>query len=239
MKKRPLLVASALIGALGSSFLRPSADLMEELFSAREQDQEKPIIIAQSTTLTQAQKEAIQATLHKLFADQVATSGVYNEMVKVLIDGLSHAQVVAQSKRFIASLNDLIKTYFKTIRLSPEQAVRLRDMLRALQDLVALQRKILQENVVDTSIDDSSVEAVQERLQAHMLPLSNAIEAALSRDAGALYQEGILELLIGIIKETLKALPASSQQTPNKNTIGLPEPSIPEHMPIEEVYDYE
>lgn len=239
MKRNPLLRATALAGVMLSTVVLPLPEEMEELFFAREQqDEEKPVIIAQSTLLSESQKKAIQATLHKLFADQMATSGVYNDMVKVLIDGLSDAKVVAGRKHFVKALNDLVTSYFKAIQLSPEQATRMQGMLQAINDLIRAQIQMLKEHSVDVTSEGSSMQALQERLQAHMLPLNNAIETAVSRDAVALYQEGVLELFIGVIKEALRALPVSKNGA-NKNELGLPEPSIPDHIKVEEAYEYE
>lgn len=204
-------------------------DLHEELLSKPEGGAHE--IMSQSASLSPARKQAIEAALAKIFADQMASTSVYGEIMQALATALHAPQVTESSKRFVAGLKDLIKTFFKNVTLSPEQCAKVRDVLETLKALAVLQGKQLESQSVDDAMANQ-IMALRERLSAHVMPMAVSMQDMLSQEGAQNHQKYIVEFVLDLIKDILAILPAESNLQGAGNPPALAEPLIPERIEL-------
>ena len=229
MYTRMLLLAGALLLACSAM---PMVDLNEEFSAPTEQEQSG--IINESASLSESQKQAIQATLAKMFGDQIASTSIYSEIVNALAVAMATPEVAQSSKRFVQGLRDLVTVFLKNIKLSDEQLAKVRDLLETLKSLAILQIS----NVDPLSMDNAArnkIIALQERVSAHVVPMSVAAQSVLSQDTVNGYQQHIVQLILDLVKDVLETLPAGSKVSGAGNPPPLTEPMVPERIEIPEI----
>lgn len=209
----------------------PMVDLKEELLSKSEES--GPVIVSESAALTDGQKQAIQTALTKMFSEQMASTNLYGEIVAALVAAMNTPEVAASNTRFIVGLNELVKVYFKNLKLSGEQLAKLRDLLETLKTLAMIQMKHLDPQTIDQALE-KQIASLQERLAAHIAPMNAGLSVALSQDQVNTYQKNVLELLVNLIKDVLAILPAGSQAAGAGNPPRLAEPMVPERIEVVE-----
>lgn len=225
---RRIYIKTLVIGVLFLATLAiPMVDLNEEFSTPTEQ--EKSGIISESASLSEAQKQAIQVALAKMFGDQIASTSVYSEIVSALAAAMATPEVAQSSNRFVEGLKDLVKIFFKNIELSDEQLAKVRDLLETLKSLAMLQMTSVDPQAIDDTTRNK-IEALQERLSAHMVPMSVGAQSILSQETINVYQKQIVQLILDLIKDVLAVLPAGSKITGAGNPPPLAEPMVPENI---------
>lgn len=205
-------------------------NLNEELSSQKD---EFPAVITQSASLSEAQKKSIQVALAKMFGEQIASTSVYSEIVRALVAAMATEEVTQSSKKFVAGLKDLVKVFFKNMKLSDEQLAKIRDLLETIKALAVVQMKHFDPQTIDDTIRNHII-TLQERLTAHVLPLNAGMQSVLSQETIDLYQKQIVQLILDLIKDVLAILPAGPQISGAGNPPLLAEPVVPEHLEIQD-----
>lgn len=179
------------------------------------------------------QKKAIQLVLTKMFTDQIASTSVYHEIVGALIVAMNSPEVIESSNRFIVGLKDLIRVFFKNIPLSGDRLAKVRDALETLKALAIVQKKYVDSSNVDDAMTNQVI-LLQERLSAHIAPMSIALQGENFQEMIKNQQKNILEFIIDIVKASLAVLPIE----PNYSKAGSPpilaEPLVADYVIIDE-----
>jgi len=223
-----ILAAYALFCSLSSISMM---DLREEI--AETPGQTPAELIMSSASLSDAQKQAIQAALSKIFIEQASSTEVYSQIVSSLVAALGTAEVTESSKRFVAGLKDLIKVFFKNVKFTGEQSAKVRDVLETLKALAILQMDHLNPESINGSTKQRIV-GLYERLVAHSLPLSIGIQGVLTQELMQDNQKHILALVLDLIKDVLTILPTSKA---DGNPPAIAQPIIPDR--IEQTEEFE
>lgn len=234
---RRIYATAFIVGALLlATIAMPMVDLNEEFSATPEQDSSG--VITESAALSESQKKAIQLALTKIFADQIASTSVYTEIVGALASAVDTPEVTESSRRFVVGLKDLVKVFFKNMKLSGEQLAKVRDLLETLKALAILQMAHFDPQTIDDAVRNQ-ISALQERLSAHIMPLSVGMQGVLSQEMVNAYQKHILQVILDVIKDVLIILPPGSQAAGAGNPPPLAEPLIPQEIAIAQEQEFD
>lgn len=221
--KLPILALFFLASAAHFS----SADLQEDLMDVRQESLSG--VITQSAELSEDQKKAIQLALSQIFSQQAASTSVYGQIVNAMAVAMEAPRVRESGERFFAGLKELIIVFFKDLRLPDQQLAKMRDLLQTFKSLAQIQLDHLNPQSVDDAINNRIL-MLQERLAAHILPLSAGMQEVLSQESVNGYQKKIIQMFIDLIKQALDILPQGLLGPDAGNPPSLSEPFIPERI---------